>query len=59
MPAYDYVCLECETKYEQTFSYTEKEKPCCPKCKSKKFKKIISIAPFVKFVGDGFTKNNN
>lgn len=43
MPIYEYSCDKCKNQFEVvTLSLREEPKPVCPKCKSKKAKKMIS-----------------
>ena len=43
MPIYEYECTECKKKYELVLmSVNEKAEPECPKCKSKKARKLVS-----------------
>ena len=56
MPTYSHQCQECGEKFDDSRPYEKSnKKPRCPKCKSRKTKKLIS-SPFVVYVGDGFTK---
>lgn len=55
MPKYDYVCDKCGKSFEIELSYNNDQKVRCPNCKSKKVRKKITVIPFVKYVGDGFT----
>lgn len=44
MPTYEYECQDCKKKFSLITSISEhsKNKPACPKCKSKKVKQQIS-----------------
>jgi putative FmdB family regulatory protein len=44
MPTYEYECLACKKRFALLFSISEygKTKASCPKCKSKKVKRIVS-----------------
>ncbi len=43
MPVYEYVCDKCEHQFE-LFLHTSEGKPGpCPKCKSKKIRKLYSV----------------
>lgn len=45
MPTYDFLCLNCHKVFSEVLSLAEiaKAKPVCPKCKSKKVKKQITL----------------
>jgi putative FmdB family regulatory protein len=43
MPVYEYICNECKKKFSWLVGVTaDEEKPSCPRCGSKKYKKLIS-----------------
>ena len=43
MPIYEYQCAKCKKQFEVvTLSMSEKANAVCPKCKSKKTRKLIS-----------------
>ena len=44
MPTYEYECLDCKKRFSLISSISEhsKTKASCPKCKSKKVKRMIS-----------------
>jgi len=51
MPIYEYVCKECNNKFEYLIvssSDSDKEKITCPSCKSQKVEKMISAPSRVK-----------
>jgi putative FmdB family regulatory protein len=58
MPKYQMRCLNCGHNYETEKSYTDTSIDKCPECKSKQVQRIISAAPLVRFIGNGFTKTN-
>lgn len=41
MPMYEFACKECGTDFERLMKST-KDKPACPKCKSKKVERQLS-----------------
>ena len=41
MPIYEFVCKECQTRFE-FLQMRSNEKVICPKCSSKKLKKVMS-----------------
>jgi len=45
MPLFDYECQKCGKKFSEVVKITRKSNPKCPKCKSRKTKKIITGAP--------------
>ena len=45
MPTYEYVCTECQNKFDVFATLSEKEKglrPECPKCQSQKTNQVFS-----------------
>jgi len=44
MPIYEFVCESCKKRFSvtQSISEYEKNKPRCPKCKSRRVKQLIS-----------------
>ena len=47
MPIYDYACEKCEREFEVQQRITEEPLKTCPKCKSRKVKRLISQTSFV------------
>jgi putative FmdB family regulatory protein len=47
MPIYDYACEKCEREFEIEQRITEEPLKTCPKCKSRKVKRLISQTSFV------------
>lgn len=45
MPIYEYYCTTCEKEFE--FLVMGNSKPECPKCKSKKVRRLLSACGFV------------
>lgn len=43
MPIYEFECLECGVGFEELVASMKSAKPACPKCKSKKTAKKISV----------------
>jgi len=43
MPVFDYECLACQHKFTEIVDLRSKSNPKCPKCKSKKTKKIFNF----------------
>lgn len=44
MPIYEYFCQDCQNRFEKLIFSTEEEKNInCPKCKSKKVRRIFSV----------------
>lgn len=44
MPTYEFMCEKCKKKFTLTVTVAEYEKKkfCCPKCKGRKVKQLIS-----------------
>jgi putative FmdB family regulatory protein len=42
MPIYEYRCAECEERFEEYLSTSDKPTPPCPKCSSKKVERLWS-----------------
>lgn len=42
MPIYEYRCEKCNERFEEYLSASDKPAPPCPKCKSRKTKRIMS-----------------
>lgn len=54
MPTYEYECVKCKDHFCITISFKEKViNLTCPKCKSKKVRKIW-FAPTIIYNGNGF-----
>lgn len=52
MPIYEFQCDKCKKQFEVvTLSMSEKPKASCPKCKSKKARKIVSKVGKGKYAG--------
>ena len=47
MPIYDYACEKCKSEFEVEQRITEDPLKTCPKCKSRKIKRLISQTSFV------------
>lgn len=47
MPIYEYACEKCDHEFEVEQRITEDPIKTCPKCKSRKVKKLISQTSFV------------
>ena len=54
MPTYDYRCENCGHTEEIFQSMSDKPKRTCPKCKARKFKRLIGTGAGVIFKGSGF-----
>ena len=54
MPTYDYVCEDCGHQVEIFQSFSEPAKRTCPKCRSRKFKRLIGAGAALIFKGSGF-----
>ena len=54
MPTYDYKCDGCGHMEEVFQSMSDKPKRTCPKCKARKFKRLIGMGAGVIFKGSGF-----
>ena len=53
MPIYEYLCEKCEHEFEREQRITADPIKTCPKCKSRRVKKLISLTSFV-LKGDGW-----
>lgn len=60
MVIYEYLCLDCGSKYEKEGTYKELSEyvPKCPVCSSKNVRKIYYPVGIV-FKGNGFYKTDN
>jgi putative FmdB family regulatory protein len=47
MPIYEYACEKCESEFEVEQRITDSPVKSCPRCKSKKVKRLISRTSFV------------
>jgi putative FmdB family regulatory protein len=47
MPIYEYACEKCESEFEVEQRITDGPVKSCPRCKSKKVKRLISRTSFV------------
>lgn len=47
MPTYDYQCQKCEFEFEREQRITEDPIKTCPKCKSRKAKRLLSASRFI------------
>ena len=47
MPTYDYQCEKCEFEFEREQRITEDPIKTCPKCKSRKAKRLLSASNFI------------
>lgn len=57
---FDFHCLKCDTVFEVELRIgIEPPKVPCPKCKSKKTRKVINSAPQIQFKGKGFYSTDN
>ncbi|MCK4914063.1 MAG: zinc ribbon domain-containing protein [Planctomycetes bacterium] len=54
MPTYDYICENCECKFEQFQSIVAKPLRKCPECKKLKLKRLIGAGSGIIFKGSGF-----
>ena len=41
MPIFEYICLDCEQRFE-TLVLSSSEEVCCPDCESKRLEKLVS-----------------
>lgn len=46
MPIYEYVCAKCESEFEVEQRITEDPIKTCPKCRSRRVKRLISQTSF-------------
>ena len=46
MPIYEYACAKCESEFEAEQRITEDPLKSCPKCRSKRIKRLISRTSF-------------
>tara|TARA_R110002111_G_scaffold177322_1_gene243388 strand:+ start:22844 stop:23137 length:294 start_codon:yes stop_codon:yes gene_type:complete len=54
MPTYDYVCSQCDHKWEEFQSITAKPLRKCPECGKLKAKRVIGAGGGIIFKGSGF-----
>ena len=54
MPTYDYLCDSCGHEVEIFQSGNDKPKRSCPRCRSRKFRRLIGAGAGVIFKGSGF-----
>ena len=54
MPTYEYVCDECDHKFEEFQSITAKPVRKCPKCGKNKVRRLIGSGGGLIFKGNGF-----
>jgi len=54
MPTYDYRCDGCGHREEIFQSMSDNPKNTCPKCKKRKFKRLIGTGAGIIFKGSGF-----
>ncbi len=54
MPTYDYICENCEYKFERFQSITARPIRKCPKCGKLKLQRLIGAGAGVIFKGSGF-----
>ena len=47
MPTYDYQCQKCNFEFEREQRITEDAIKTCPKCKSRKAKRLLSASNFI------------
>jgi putative FmdB family regulatory protein len=47
MPTYDYQCQKCDFEFEREQRITEDPIKTCPKCKSRKAKRLLSASNFI------------
>ena len=47
MPIYEYACAKCESEFEVEQRITEDPVKTCPKCRSRRVKRLISRTSFV------------
>ena len=54
MPTYEYVCQDCEHKFEEFQSITADPVSNCPSCGQNKVKRLIGMGAGLIFKGSGF-----
>jgi len=54
MPTYEYECEKCGYRFEKFQKMTEPPVKVCPKCKSRKVKRLIGVGGGIIFKGPGF-----
>jgi putative FmdB family regulatory protein len=61
MPIYEYACAKCESEFEVEQRITEDPLKSCPKCRSRRIKRLISRTSFALKGGgwyaDGYASN--
>jgi putative FmdB family regulatory protein len=58
MPTFDYICSACQHSFEFQRPFGKKTHPKCPKCKSSKTEKQLTV-PAISFKGSGFYKTDS
>lgn len=54
MPTYDYLCANCDHKFEKFESITAKPAKKCPECGKMKLNRLIGTGAGIIFKGSGF-----
>ena len=58
MPTYEYICDNCGYEFEKFQTITAKSLRTCPKCGTKKLKRLIGTGAGIIFKGSGFYKTD-
>ena len=57
MPLYDFECLNCNHRFEESIAVGDSFPP-CPECNSERVEKVLTPPPVI-FKGSGFYKTDN
>jgi putative FmdB family regulatory protein len=58
MPTYDYECPKCGHRFEKFQEISAKPLKTCPKCKSRRLRRLIGTGAGILFKGSGFHKTD-
>ena len=59
MPLYEYLCSDCDEKFDRLVSFSQSDNMECPNCKSPDTKKLISTFATIGGGSSGGSKSNS